>query len=52
MLFEDISYTEPDCLMCDDTGVIEDPESGKTYVCQFCAAYTNMVYEIPTTEEL
>lgn len=46
------SYEEPNCLMCDDSGVIEDPESGKTYVCQYCDAYNSMVHDDTVKEQL
>lgn len=38
ILDDDFEYTEPICLMCDDTGVIEDPETGDIQPCQYCDA--------------
>lgn len=52
ILFDEMKYEEPECLICDDTEIIEYPESGKTYICRYCNVYNHMIHDEKIKEEL
>lgn len=42
---DDEIYEEPNCLMCDDTGVIDNPDTGDQYPCYYYDTYDKLQKE-------